>query len=137
MKMNKTALGLAVAIVGLTVGTQVPQAFAQSGDMHRSDRSPVSVDAVTIKEDQAVAIAKTKLDGTVVRIHLDRYRGTATWKVKILSTDGTQKGSFRIDAMTGEILKFKIHDVKAHSHLDDLKNKFQSLKKHFENNGRR
>lgn len=141
MKMNKKVLGLAVAIVGLTALTQVPSVSASWGEKNRSEHSPISIEAVAIKEAAAITIAKTKLDGTVVKIHLDRYHGKATWKVRILSTDGTQKGSVRIDANSGEILNFTLKSVGEKKEMSEkkyeFKKKFASLKKYFSHRDRK
>ena len=114
MKMNKNVAGLAVVVVGLSMATQVPVVFAEQG---ANEHSPVSVSSVAISEATAIATAQTKLAGAMTKSHLSRDHGKATWKIRILSTDGTQRGDFRIDAITGDILKFVIKPVRGH-HAD-------------------
>jgi len=111
MKINKNAVGLAVAVVGLTLAAQVPGVLAQGRENNRSEQSPISVTSVAISEARAIEIAQGKLSGTVKNVHLDREHKKATWKVRIVSTDGTQMGFFRIDANTGVVLKSAIKSI--------------------------
>ncbi|MDO8565605.1 MAG: PepSY domain-containing protein [Candidatus Moranbacteria bacterium] len=111
MQVNKNIVGLAVAVVGLTLAAQVPGVLAQGGENNRSEQSPISEAAVAISEARAIEIAQGELPGTVRKAHLDMERGTATWKVRIISADGFQRGSFRIDANTGALLKSIIKPI--------------------------
>lgn len=109
MKLNKNVVGLAVAVVGLSLAAQAPAVFAKQ---KANDHSVVSVSSSS--EATAVAAAKVRLPGTVKMTHLDRYHGKATWKIRILSADGLQRGDFRIDATTGLILNSKIKQLSSH-----------------------
>lgn len=111
MQVNKNVVGLAIAVVGLTLAAQVPGVLAQGRENNRSEQSPISATSVAISEARAVEIAQGELPGTVKKSHLDMERGTPTWKVRILSTDGSQSGFFRIDANSGVILKSMIKPI--------------------------
>lgn len=111
MQVNKNVVGLAVAVVGLTLAAQAPGVLAQGRENNRSEQSPISVASVVISEARAIEIAQGELSGTAKKSHLDMERGTPTWKVHIFSTDGSQFGFFRIDANSGVILKSAIKPI--------------------------
>jgi hypothetical protein len=65
-------------------------------------------EAATVTEAEAIAIAQAKLAGTVTKVKLKCEGGKAVWQVRIRSTDGLQRGDFRINALTGVVLREKI-----------------------------
>ena len=110
MMFQKNVLAVAVvAVAGVWVG--VPGVDARGGSDDANEHAAVSTVGVTVTQAQAIATAKARLDGTVKKAKLEREHGKKTWQVKILSTDGTKRGDFRIDAMTGSILKEKIKTI--------------------------
>lgn len=135
MQVNKNVVGLAMAVVGLTLATQVPGVLAQGGENNRSEQSPIAIASVAVSEARAVEIAQGELSGTVKKAHLDMERGTATWKVRIISTDGLQRGSFRIDANTGALLKSIIKPIGT-KHTDQ-RDKFEKKGRHLEERNHR
>jgi uncharacterized membrane protein YkoI len=119
MHINKRVL-VAVAVVGFVVVAQSEAVSANQGGMgsgeHRgAGRSLVSTTTVVITQARASEIALGQLPGTVKKIHLNRHHGKASWRVRVMSTDGTQRGDFLIDATTGDVLKSKIKSVKSHA----------------------
>lgn len=102
--LKKILLG-ALALVAVSPAT--PALASRDGGSDGATRSAWAA-TVTITRDQAVAAAQAKLAGTLRKAKLTRDHGQATWKVRIVSTDGLQRGDFRIDAMTGNVIGERI-----------------------------
>ncbi|MFZ2187115.1 MAG: PepSY domain-containing protein [Candidatus Moraniibacteriota bacterium] len=149
MKMHKSIFGLALAVAGVAAVSQAPAVFARQGG---SEHGPVATASVAVSQAKAIEIAQGKLAGAMTRAHLDTYNGKATWKIRILSTDGLQRGDFRIDATTGVILNFNIRTIKSHQidraaalatkiekkklHLAERAHKLELKRNHLDQNGR-
>lgn len=85
-------------------------------------------EAATVTEAQAIAIAQAKLAGTVVKAKLKCENSKAVWQIRMRSNDGLQRGDFRIDALTGEVLRERIK-TRRQNHLSNVLKKF-GFKKH-------
>lgn len=126
MKINKGVVSLAVVVAGIAGMSQVSAVFARGVETPHSVVLPASV---AISQTRATEIAQGLLLGTVKQIHLNRgNHGKVVWKVQILSIDGTQRGSFRIDATTGDVLQSKIKPVGT-SHLNQADRVVAKLEK--------
>ncbi len=121
--LKKIVLGA----MALAIALPATPAFARrsADDSHSS----VSAANVTVTKERAIAIAQAKLAGTVRKAKLEREHGKATWKVRIISTDGLQRGDFRIDATTGAVLREKIKNIRGNKRGSSLLKKL-GLKKH-------
>lgn len=113
MKINKGVVSLAVVVAGIAGVSQISAVSAkQDAGNNVSEHRSISGASVAISQARATEIAQGLLAGTVKQIHLDRGdHGKAVWKVRILSTDGTQRGDFRINATTGDVLKSSINPI--------------------------
>lgn len=107
-----------MVVAGLSMGTQIPTVLAQHNGGHHSQ---VLESSVSITRARAIEIAQGLLAGTVKQIHLGKYQGKAAWKVRIISTDGTQKGKFVIDANNGDILNSMIKPFGKGKHQHDAR----------------
>ena len=110
MTFRKDVLAVA-AVAVVTFGAGIQSAEARNGADDTNEHAAVSTVGVTVTRDQAIATAKARLDGTVKKAKLEREHGKKTWQVRIFSIDGTKRGDFRIDAMTGTILREKIKTI--------------------------
>ncbi len=115
--------------MALTIALPAAPAFARRGadDNQGATQSAWAVN-VTVTKEQAIATAQGKLAGTVRKAKLEREHGKATWKVRIISTDGLKRGDFRIDATTGALLREKIKDIRGNKRGSSLLKKL-GLKK--------
>ncbi len=122
-KLVLGAFALVLALPGLPV-----LASNGSDDGFTSAACVALKAAATVTEAQAIATAQTKLAGTVTKARLKCKEGKAVWQIRIRSTDGLQRGDFRIDALTGEVLRERIKTRRQH-HLSNVLEKF-GLRKH-------
>lgn len=105
MKTQRT-LGV-IALVGLMgVGSAMPAMARRGAD----DVVRGALVTATVTKEQAIGIAKTKLDGTVRKVQLERDHNRAVWKIRIISA--SQRGDFRINALTGDVLRSKIKTIR-------------------------
>lgn len=112
MKINKGIVSLAIVVAGIAGVSQVSAVSARQDASKTSEHRATFEASVVISRVKVTGIAQGLLAGTLKQIHLDRgNHGKATWKVRILSTDGTQRGDFRIDATTGVVLKSVIKPI--------------------------
>ena len=109
MRLRKSIV-MSVLALGIAVPGSV--AFAMNDTHSRAN----GISSGVIDQARAILIAKGKLEGTVTRIHLESRKVKAVWKIRILSTDKTKRGDFRIDGRTGDILKMKMKNVYSRRH---------------------
>lgn len=81
------------------------------------DEDVPSSTVTEVTRNEAIAIAKGKLDGNVVKTELESEDGILVWNVRIVKSDGTvnQRADVRINASTEEILRLRIRDINGHS----------------------
>jgi uncharacterized membrane protein YkoI len=108
MRINKGIVSLAIVVAGATGVSQISAVSARGIE---SPHSTVSPSSVAISQARAVEIAQGQLAGTMKKAFLKKKQGKAIWRITILSTDGLQRGDFRIDATTGAVLQSKIKPV--------------------------
>lgn len=132
---QKRAVGV-LLLASFLAGGAMPALAKQGVDDSQSQGALVTP---TVTREQAIATAKTKLDGTVRKAELERDHNRAVWKIRILSTDMTQRGDFRINALTGDILRFRIKTVHGNGEKVALKVKSAKDSQHEanDNHGRR
>jgi uncharacterized membrane protein YkoI len=124
--LKKVVLGA----LALAIALPAAPAFARRGaDDNQGATKSAWAAVVTVTRDQAIATAQGKLAGTVRKAKLEREHGKATWKVRIISTDGLKRGDFRIDAMTGAVLREKIKNIRGNNRGSKLLKKL-GVKKH-------
>lgn len=123
-----------VSLIG--VSSALPAMARRSADDDTSRRALVTA---TVTKEQAIATAKTKLDGTVRKAELEHDHNRAVWKIRIISTEGTKRGDFRINALSGEILRSKIKTIRGKGMVQSLKSRTVSDDRHDQNDdhGRR
>jgi uncharacterized membrane protein YkoI len=105
MQLRKSIVMSAIAF-----GLAVPGSVVFATEQMNSDTE--TVESKGIDRAQAVTIAEGKLAGTATRVLSESGHNKSVWKVRIVSTDGTKRGDFRIDGKTGDILKMKIKNLR-------------------------
>jgi hypothetical protein len=129
--MQKLVLGVLALLVALPAAPALARRGADDNSM------PAAVAQTTVTRDQAIAIAKGRLDGTVKKAKLEREHRKVVWKVRIYSTDGLKRGDFRIDATTGAILREKIKTFRKAKTITEKLRLKQSDDDHRSDDGRR
>ncbi len=133
--LKKVVLGA----MALAIALPAAPAFARrSADDNQGATQSAWAANVTVTRDQAVATAQGRLAGTVRKAKLEREHGKATWKVRIISTDGLKRGDFRIDATTGAVLREKIKNIRGNKRGSSLLKKLKKQEsEHESDNGHR
>jgi|GEM_PF-2913790 len=68
-----------------------------------------------VTKDEAIAIAKGKLDGDVIKTQLEGEDGVQVWNVRIVNTTTSQRADVRINATTGDVIRLRIRDMQGNS----------------------
>lgn len=109
---KSTLVALSALVISGGIFGQALSVEARRGADDVNEHAAISSVGVAISQARAIEIAQSKLAGTVKKAQLELEHGKKTWQVRILATNG-QRGDFRIDAQSGEVLRSKIKATSA------------------------